>query len=143
MPIDLIEARETCHIGLPAAVQPLPPGVTPGAGVTVRGGRWQLDAVVAHADCRELHLRGGDPPARRVLLWPFDRPVAADGCARSPRLRSVGLWAWASAVGAAVADAQEPLTPPPRAGAARLPPLQPPPAVAMAGGVPPGLLAPP
>ena len=65
-------------------------------------------AVVAHADCRELHLWGGNPPARRVLLWPFDRPVAADG---RPRLRSVRLWAWAAAVGAAIAGEVDPLTP--------------------------------
>jgi hypothetical protein len=141
MPINSIEDHKTCDIGLPAAVQPLPPGVTPGAGVRVRGSRWQLEAVIAHADCRELHLRGGSPPERRVLLWPFDRPVAAEGFARSPRFKSVRLWAWASAVGATIAEAQEPLTP--RAGdaAARILPYQLAPAVAMAGGAPRVLLA--
>src|SRR5258708_27943346 len=76
MPIDLTEARENCDVGPPVAAQPLPPGVTPGAGVTVRGIRWQLDAVVAHPDRTEPHLRGGDPPVRQVLLWPVDRPGA-------------------------------------------------------------------
>ena len=122
-------------------MQPLPSGLSPGACVTVRGTRWQLDAVLSHADCRELHLDGGDPPRRRVLLWPFDRPVAADILTAAPRPRSVRLLTWATAVGAAIAAAVDPLTPRARAAAARILPYQLAPAVAMAGGTPRLLLA--
>ncbi len=105
-----------------------------------------IDLTEARENCdvgprRELHLRGGDPPVRQVLLWPFDRPVAADGFARSPRYKSVGLRAWALAVGAAIADALEPLTPRAPSSAARILPYQLAPAVAMAGGAPRVLLA--
>ena len=144
MPMNPMGDRETCEEAAPAAVQPLPPGVTPGAAVLVRGCRWRLDAVVAHADCRELHLRrlgeGG-----RVLLWPFDRPIAAD---QSPRVRTAGLRTWAATIGAAIADAVDPLTPrtPVRrsaetASAVRILPYQLAPAVAVAGGASRVLLA--
>jgi superfamily II DNA or RNA helicase len=133
MPANSIGDRETCDDAAPAAVQPLPPGVTPGAMVSVRGSRCQLEAVVAHADCRELHLRGG-----RVLLWPFDRPIAVD---ERPRARTVGLWRWAAAIGAATADAVDPLAPRSRTGSARILPYQLAPAVAMAGGAARVLLA--
>jgi superfamily II DNA or RNA helicase len=149
--------RETCDDAVSATVQPLPPGVTPGAAVSVRGSRWRLEAVVTHADCRELHLRRlGDLPAGalgrrsfgeggRVLLWPFDRPIAA---AQSPRPRTVGLRTWASTVGDAIAGAVDPLTPrtlarrsPAAASAVRILPYQLAPAVAVAGGASRVLLA--
>jgi superfamily II DNA or RNA helicase len=138
MPINSTGDRETCDNGQPPAAQPLPSGVTPGARVTVRGCLWRLDAVVGHADCRELHLQGEHPPVRRVLLWPFDRPVGAD---RVPRVRSVRLWAWAAAVGSAIANATDPLTP--RAGATlpRILPYQLAPAAAVAAGAARVLLA--
>lgn len=119
-------------------MQPLPCGVSAGAAVMVRGLRWRLDAVVAHGDCRELHLWGGHPAARRVLLWPFDRPVGVDG---RPRFVSVRLWAWAAAVGAAIASEMDPLTPRVTGRALRILPYQLAPALAMAGGAPRVLLA--
>jgi superfamily II DNA or RNA helicase len=131
MPINSTGDLKTCNISSSLTMQPLPLGVIPGATVLVRGGRWRLDGVLAHGDCRELHLWGGSPPARRVLLWPFDRPVAAD---RKPRVVSVRLWAWAAAVGAAIAGEVDPLTPRAIAGAVRILPYQLAPAVAMAGG---------
>jgi superfamily II DNA or RNA helicase len=138
MPTISIGDRETCDDALPPAVQPLPPGVTPGATVTARGTRWQLDAVVVHPDCRELHLRSDRPPCRRVLLWPFDRPAAAE---RGPRVKSVRLQAWAATVGLAIRGAVDPLTPRARVSAAAILPYQLAPAVAMAGGVSRVLLA--
>jgi superfamily II DNA/RNA helicase len=142
--------RGTCEEAVPAAVQPLPPGVTPGAAVSVRGSRWWLDALVAHADCYELHLRPAHSPHRsgpghrslgeggRVLLWPFDRPIAAD---LRPRARTVGLWRWAAAIGSAIADGLDPLTPRTRTCSARILSYQLAPAVAIAGGVSRVLLA--
>src|SRR5258708_36527466 len=141
MPINSPEDRETCDNTVPVTVQPLPPGRPPGAGVIVRGVRWHLDAVLSHAACGELQLDGGDPPRRRVLLWPFDRPVPADSLIAASRLRSVRLRTWAAAVGATIAAAVDPLTPRARAAAARIHPYQLPPALAVAGGTPPVLLA--
>jgi superfamily II DNA or RNA helicase len=104
----------------------------------VRGGRWRLDAVITHGDCRELHLWGGSPPARCVLLWPFDRPVALD---LRPRVISVRLWAWAAAVDTAIAGEIDPLTPRAVTSTVRILPYQLAPAVAMAGGASRLLLA--
>src|SRR5687768_10901670 len=160
MPMNSTGDRESCEEAVAAAVQPLPPGVTPGAAVSVRGSRWWLDGLVAHADCYELHLRpahsphrsgpgprrlGADRPGHRslgeggrVLLWPFDRAIAAD---LSPRARTVGLWRWAAAIGSASADAVEPLTPRTRTCSARILSYQLAPAVAIAGGTSRVLLA--
>jgi superfamily II DNA or RNA helicase len=138
MPTNSIDDRDPCDNGAPAAVQPLPPGVAPGASVTVRGRRWRVEATVPHADCRELHLAGAAPSDRRVLLWPFDRPVAADP---RPRLRCVRLRAWAAAVAAARANAVDPLTPRARVAAADILPYQLSPAVAVAEGASRVLLA--
>ena len=138
MPINSIGDRETCDNALPPGVQPLPPGVTPGASVIVRGTRWHLDAVLVHADCRELHLRAAHPAARCVLLWPFDRPAAAE---LGPRVKSVRLRRWTAAVGAASRETLDPLTPRARVSAARILPYQLAPAVAIAGGVSRVLLA--
>lgn len=93
--------------------------------------------MVAHADCRELHLRREHPPIRRVLLWPFDRPIAAD---EGLRVRTVGLRNWTARLGSAMAEAVDPLTP--RASTfARILPYQLAPAVAVAGGASRVLLA--
>lgn len=149
MPINSIGDRETCDDAWAAPLQRLPPGVTPGTEVTVRGGRWRLEAVVAHADCRELRLlQDAVPPARRVLLWPFDRPIAA---ARGPHVKSVGLWTWAAVLGSAIAGAVDPLTPrvwslarrsrQAEGTAVRILPYQLAPAVAIAGGASRVLLA--
>jgi ERCC4-related helicase len=138
MPINPTGDRETCQAGPVTAAQPLPPGVSTGARVTARGIRWTVEATLAHDDCRELHLLGGDPPARRVLLWPFDRPVPED---RSRRFRSVRLGAWAANVGGAIAGVVDPLTPRARASTAAILPYQLAPAVAMAGGASRVLLA--
>ncbi len=47
--------------------------------MVARGERWIVRAVVAHEDCAELHLTSAAEPRGRVLLWPFDRPVARTG----------------------------------------------------------------
>ena len=138
MPTDSTAHLNTCDLPSASPLQPLPHGVSTGAAVIVRGARWRLDAVVAHEDCRELHLWGGNPPARRVLLWPFDRPIATDA---RPHLVSVRLWAWAEAVATAIAGEVDPLTPRVSAGAVRIMPYQLAPALAMAGGAPRVLLA--
>ena len=138
MPINPIGDRETCDAAPVVTAQPLPPGVSTGARVTARGVRWTVEATLAHEDCRELHLLGGDPPARRVLLWPFDRPVAE---ARGLHFKSVGLGAWARTTGSVIAASVDPLTPRARASAATILPYQLAPAVAMAGGAPRVLLA--
>ena len=94
--------------------------------------------MLAHADCRELHLSGGNPPDRRVLLWPFDRPIPID---EGPRFKSVRLWTWGAAVASSIAAALDPLTPRARVSAAAILPYQLAPAVAMAGGASRLLLA--
>ena len=58
------------------ARQPLPPSLTAGAAVIVRGRSRRLDAIVDHDDCSELRFDGGDAARARTLLWPFDRPAA-------------------------------------------------------------------
>ena len=118
---------------------PLPRGVSTGARVLVRGQRWRVDAVLDHPDCRELHLAGTTPPDRCIVLWPFDRPIAADGTG-PPRTTSVRLKRWAAAIGAATAGSLDPLTPRGRATATILP-YQLAPAIAMAAGVPRLILA--
>ena len=94
--------------------------------------------MLAHADCRELHLLQGNPPARQALLWPFDRPIAA---AQGPRVKTVRLRSWAATIGAAFAGVLDPLTPRARSSAATILPYQLAPAVAMAGGASRLLLA--
>ncbi|HEY3883719.1 MAG TPA: SNF2-related protein [Vicinamibacterales bacterium] len=75
MPAKTIDDREICKSTSPVEVQPLPPGVEPGALVRVRGGRWRVDAVEAHTDCRALYLSDTASLHGSVLLWPCDRPV--------------------------------------------------------------------
>ena len=138
MPANSINDRETCDLPSPHAAQPLPPGVVSGADVVVRGGRWRVEATVAHADCHELHLTGHATRERRVLLWPFDRPVAAE---HGWRVRHVRLRTWAAALGRAVADGADPLTPRVRGSRVAILPYQLDPAIALAAGAPRVLLA--
>jgi superfamily II DNA or RNA helicase len=138
MPTNSIDDRETCDVGPAEAVQPLPPGVVSSADVVVRGSRWRVDASVIHADCTELHLSGRTSRERRVLLWPFDRPVAAE---RGRRVRSVRLRTWACAIARTIADAGDPLTPGAPTATVAILPYQLDPAVAMAAGAARILLA--
>ena len=130
MPANSIDHRRTCDDLAPSTVQPLPAGVRAGASVIVRGQRWRLDTTVTHHDCHELHLTSAADGRRRVLLWPFDRPVAGNP---NPRLRAVRLRTWAAAVRRAGALTIDPLTPRSRATADVIP-FQLAPAVAMASG---------
>jgi hypothetical protein len=87
--------------GALATLQSLPPGVSTGALVLVRGRQWRVRVRVDHQDCLELHLHSADGESR-VLLWPFDRPSPVDD-RRAPRL--LRLPRWAASAGAALADA--------------------------------------
>ena len=101
MPNESFVDREICERGSADRVQPLRGDVTPGADVQVRGRLWIVDAVAAHEDCTSLRLvdkRTGHP---RVLLWPFDRPVAVT---RSRRLRVVPLRRWWAEVASLCTD---------------------------------------
>ena len=120
-------------------MQPLPPGVTAGARVVVRGRAVRLEGIVEHADCRELHLVNDDgPAARRVLLWPFDRPVAIDS---RRRLRVVRFRVWAAPVTRALRCRMDPATPRGDVASVDVIPYQLAPAVAVAAGASRILLA--
>jgi superfamily II DNA or RNA helicase len=119
-------------------VQELPRHCVPGSSVTARGTRWRVDAGVPHTDCCELHLSGLRDGARRVLLWPFDRPAAADA-ARFTRV--VPLRRWIRAIERAGAHAIDPGTPRARAAIAEVLAYQLAPAIAVAGGASRVLLA--
>lgn len=139
MPTNSIDDRKTCEETLPPAVQPLPPGVCPGARVIVRGGSARLDSIVEHTDCRELHLFNDDGPLRRrVLLWPFDRPVPVDS---RRRLRVVRPRVWAASVIRTLHRRTDPVTPRGEAAAVDVIPYQLAPAVAVAAGATRILLA--
>src|SRR3954469_17369258 len=108
MPANPIDHRKTCSDPILDAVQPLPDSVRVGSRVQLRGAKWRLDALVPHADCRELHLFAVEAGARRVVLWPFDRPVLIDD---RPRYTVVRLRTWCARVNAALAQAREPCSP--------------------------------
>lgn len=132
-----IDDRAIRDLDVATASQPLPHGFTVGSAVTVRGGRWRLDTCVAHRDCHELHLHDA-AGAKRVLLWPFDRPITT--AARRRRARVVSLPRWTRTVGHALARALDPLTP--RAAfSGQVLPYQLAPAAAMASGATRLLLA--
>jgi len=131
MPGNSIDDRETCNDSPAAAVQPLPPGVSIGARVHVRGRAWRLDMVVPHEDCRELHLFDLRDERRRVLLWPHDRPVAVDD---RPRFEAVRLARWCRGLNAWLAHAAGPCTPRARLADGRVLPYQLLPAMAVARG---------
>ena len=107
MPVNPIAAGRNCDDSREAAVQPLPPGVSAGVHVQVRGGAAILDATVAHEDCRELRLTVGPNRIRRTLLWPFDRPSLVR---RDRRLRSVRLRTWLQVVNATIATSTFPVS---------------------------------
>lgn len=140
MPANSIDDRKTCAQADPPAVQRLPPGVSPGARVIVRGRAARLVSIVEHADCRELHLfsEDDDPVRRRVLLWPFDRPAPAD---RRQQLRVVRRRVWAAAALQALRRRLDPVTPRGERAAVDVIPYQLAPAVAMAAGASRILLA--
>jgi superfamily II DNA or RNA helicase len=131
---------ERCKNGDLDVREPLPslppPGIEPGCEVVARGCTWRVEASAIHADCCELHLRGGTGD-RRVLLWPFDRPSPA---AVRPRLRVMSLRAWARDAGAAMSRDVDPRAPRARFTGEVLA-YQLAPAVAMAEGTPRVLLA--
>ena len=139
MPTNSIDDRKTCEEDSSPAVQPLPRGLIAGARVAVRGRTARLDAVVEHADCRELHLLNDTgPPQRRVLLWPFDRPVPVDG---GRRVRVVRPRVWAVRAIPALRRRTDPATPRGEAAAVDVIPFQLAPAMAVAAGASRILLA--
>jgi superfamily II DNA or RNA helicase len=138
MPANSIDDRTTCEDTLSAAVQPLPPAVRAGSSVLLRGRRWRLDATASHTDCVELHLTGTSDGSRRILLWPFDRPVSLDS---HPRLHVVRLREWSRAVKKQAALTIDPLTPRSTGTSVDIVPFQLAPAVAMRAGADRILLA--
>src|SRR5207237_9044725 len=108
MPANSFDARKTRDPQGVEPLQQLPVGLVPGLIVTARGTRWNLDARISHADCCELHLSRTADAARRILLWPFDRPVPI----RQPRhLEVVSLRRWIRLIAAAAGQAIDPATP--------------------------------
>src|SRR4051794_39087435 len=94
MPTNPILDREIREELARRRVQPLTPGVVPGAVVQVRGRRSRLTAIVPRDDCSEIHLeRDGRRP--QILLWPFDRITSVD---RERRIRVVGVRPWLRAL---------------------------------------------
>jgi superfamily II DNA or RNA helicase len=138
MPANSIDDRKTCDERESGRAQPLPPGVAAGASVLLRGERWRVDAIVAHEDCRALHLTRALDGARRVLLWPFDRPAAID---QRPRLRVVRPHRWLATVRRRACLDVDPVTPRAATAGVEIIPYQLAPAVAVASGVSRLLLA--
>ena len=131
MPANSLDDRSPCNESLVAPLPPLPPGLSIGARVHVRGRVWRLDLVVPHEDCRELHLFDLRDERRRVLLWPHDRPIAIDD---QPRFDAVPLPRWCRALNAWLAQDLEPSTPRARLVEGRVLPYQLLPAIAVARG---------
>ena len=97
-----------------------------------------MDATIAHGNCCELHLSRSTDGGRRVLLWPFDRPIA------NKRLRRpvvVPLRRWIRVIGRAAGQTIDPATPRTRMTAAEILPYQLAPAIEMAAGASRMLLA--
>ena len=131
MPANSIDDRRFCDEPSHATVQPLPPGVSAGAFITLRGHRCRLDATITHEDCRELHATRMADGSPCVLLWPFDRPAATEA---PPRLRPVRLRAWRRQLLHRASLSIDPLTPRAPAGAVVVMPFQLAPAVEMTAG---------
>jgi superfamily II DNA or RNA helicase len=131
MPTYSIDDRESSNVGREAALQPLPAGIGPGVRVQIRGVRWRVERIVAREDCCELHVTSEMDDGRRVLLWPFDRPVPVD--VQVP-LGVVRLRTWWRALVTAAASAVGPFTPRAREVRAEVLPYQLEPAIAMARG---------
>ena len=133
-----IADRNTCEDAVPATPQPLPPGVSAGASVHLRGRFWHLDATLRHPDCHELHLSPIGDGTRRVVLWPFDRPAPAPPRAA---MRVVRPRRWVSSLVRRAAGEIDFLTPRGRGGDVEVVPYQLAPALAMAAGAARILLA--
>jgi superfamily II DNA or RNA helicase len=88
---ETITGGKNCEEAPDSRPHPLPPGVEPGSEVSVRGRRWIVRRILPHEDCTELYLTSATEPRGRVLLWPFDRPVAQR---RVRQLRAVTLRQW-------------------------------------------------
>lgn len=132
-----LDGREIRDPDAAPASQPLPPGLVPGSTVFVRGRRWRIDACIEHRDCHELHLQDA-ASSKRILLWPFDRPVATATGARGARL--VSLLRWTRFTARTLGTALDPRTP--RAAfSGDILPYQLAPAAAIASGVARVLLA--
>lgn len=131
MPTNSLDECEISNSSPAGQLQPLPPGIAPGAQIHVRGARWRIEQSVARQDCCELHLVSETNAGRRVLLWPFDRPAPVEGKAI---LRVVRLRRWWRAVVAAARSEVGPFTPRPRRVRADVLPYQLEPALAMARG---------
>jgi superfamily II DNA or RNA helicase len=104
--VDFDSHRKICDRAIDRAAQPLPSGVTARARILVRGRLWRLDAVDSHEDCRELQLTSAEDGDTRVLLWPFDRPVARTLPQRPDVLRAR---AWLRRVGRIAASDRAPI----------------------------------
>jgi len=127
---ETIPDGKSCEEAPASRAQPLPPGVEPGSEVSVRGRRWIVRRILPHEDCTELYLTSATEPRGRVLLWPFDRPVAQRPVRR---LRAVTLREWWRHVARLVAAARvDGLCA--RSAAARVLPYQLLPALAVANG---------
>lgn len=137
MPANSIDDRKTCDEPAVARTQPQPPGVSTGADVRIRGRSRRVDAIVAHADCCELHLTNAESARRQILLWPFDRPSAP----AVRRLRVVRLALWLRAVSTLVSSELAPWTPRATAGAVDIVTYQLAPAIAVGRGATRVLLA--
>jgi superfamily II DNA or RNA helicase len=131
MPINSTDHRKIREDDDAEVLQEVRPQLAVGALVVVRAARWHIDASVAHADCCELHLSRAADGLRRVLLWPFDRPVAV---VREPHLAVVGPRRWIREISLAAARTIDPGTPRARHSAADVLPYQLAPAIAMADG---------
>src|SRR5262245_48023536 len=131
MPTNSLDHREIRNEASAAALQPLPPGVHPGAHIIVRGGRWRLEQAIVRDDCCELHVASAADSGRRVFLWPFDRPVAV---ATAGRFRVARVRHFRRALAAAQAREIRPWTPRARIVRADVLPYQLEPAIAMARG---------
>jgi hypothetical protein len=95
MPNETTPDGGSCEDAVDWRAQPLPADLTTGVEVSARGERWFVRSIFPHEDCTELHLWSATDPAGRVLLWPFDRPVARRAVRR---LRSIRLRRWWSNV---------------------------------------------
>lgn len=100
---EIIADGKSCEEAADSRTQPLPPGIATGAEVSARGERWIVRAVVPREDCTELHLSSARELRDRVLLWPFDRPVART---HVRHLRAVKLRHWWSDVASLITAAR-------------------------------------
>lgn len=139
MPANPIVDRTISNLGPSTVRQPLPPLVTAGAMVNVRGRCCRLHATVDHDDCCELRLDSDDPPRARTLLWPFDRPAASR--TGPPPVRVVRPRVWIAHMRQIRAGDVDVLTPRCPIGEVDVVPFQIAPCLTIARGTPRVLLA--